>query len=237
MCWVGVRNMTEIIVFAEGPTEEQFIKRVIAPSLRSAQIFVKPQMLKTSRDASGGAISFDRLKFNARNTLRQNPNAVLSTFLDLYALETNFPAYIEAKNKPDIYTRTACLENALHQAIIEHADCRPERFIPHIQPYEFEGLLFSNVEALCDVEPSWNTSLTKLSAVRISFETPEHINDSYETKPSRRLENILQPKYQKKRHGPLCAERITLPVMEAECVHFREWMSKLRLLANTNNGC
>lgn len=227
--------MTEVIVFAEGQTEEQFIKRVIAPSLRSAQIFIKPQMLKTSREASGGAISFDRLKFNARNTLRQYPNAVLSTFLDLYALETNFPAYQDAKSKPDIYTQTAYLENALHQAIVEHVGCRPERFIPHIQPYEFEGLLFSNVAALCDIEPTWHTSLAKLSAVRISFETPEHINDSYETKPSRRLANILQPKYQKKRHGPLCAERITLPVMEAECLHFSVWMDKLRLLADTSN--
>ena len=225
--------MTEVIVFAEGPTEEQFIKRVIAPSLRPAQIFVKPQMLKTSKDAYGGAISFDRLKFNARNTLRQYPNAVLSTFIDLYALETNFPAYQDAKNKPDIYTRTACLESALHQAIIEHVGCRPERFIPHIQPYEFEGLLFSNVEALCDIEPTWHSYLSLLSIIRSSFETPEHINDSYENKPSHRLERALHPKYKKKRHGPLGAERITLPVMETECVHFREWMGKLRLLANT----
>lgn len=228
--------MTEVIVFAEGTTEEQFIKRVIAPSLRPAQVFIKPQTLKTSRDAYGGAVSFDRLKFNARNTLRQNPNAVLSTFLDLYALETNFPAYLDAKDKPDIYTRTACLESALHQAIVKHVGCRPERFIPHIQPYEFEGLLFSNVAALCDIEPTWHSYLSKLSAVRNSFQTPEHINDNFETKPSRRLEGVLQPKYQKTRHGPLGAERITLPVMETECAHFHEWMSKLRTLANINNA-
>jgi hypothetical protein len=229
--------MVEVIVFAEGPTEEQFIKRVVAPSLRPAQIFVKPQMLKTSREACGGAVSFDRLKFNARNTLRQKANVVLSTFIDLYALETNFPSYQDAKNIPDIYTRTACLESALHQAIVEHVGCRPERFIPHIQPYEFEGLLFSNVEALCNVEPGWNNYFSKLSTVRNNFETPEHINDSYETKPSSRLENTLQPKYQKTRHGPLGAERITLSVMEAECAHFREWMGKLRSLANTDNAC
>lgn len=228
--------MTEVIIFAEGATEEQFIKRVVAPSLRPAQVFVKPQMLKTSRDAYGGAVSFDRLKFNARNTLLQNSNAVLSTFLDLYALEANFPAYQDAKAKSDIYSRTICLERALHQAIVEHVGCRPERFFPHIQPYEFEGLLFSNVEALCNVEPTWHSYLPKLSAVRSSFQTPEHINDNFETKPSRRLESVLRPKYQKTRHGPLGAERITLPVMEAECAHFREWMSKLRSLANTNNG-
>ena len=37
--------MREVIVIAEGQTEEQFIKRLIAPSLRRLQVFVKPQLL------------------------------------------------------------------------------------------------------------------------------------------------------------------------------------------------
>jgi len=99
------------------------------------------------------------------------------------------------------------------------------------QPYEYEGLLFSDVEAMIGVEPAWIKSLSVLNKVRNEFETPEHINDSYETKPSKRLENLLQPKYHKTRHGPLAAERITLPVIERECAHFRGWIDKLRGLA------
>lgn len=231
MCWAEDREMVEVIVFAEGVTEEQFIKRVIAPSLWAAQVFVKPQMLKTSKDASGGAVSFDRLKFNARNTLRQHPNVTLSTFLDLYGLDTSFPNFNEALKKTDVYDRTACLENALHAAIIEHVSCPSNRFIPHIQPYEFEGLLFSDVAVLSTIEPNWQLRASPLQDVRNAFETPEHINDSYETKPSSRLESILQPKYRKTRHGPLAAEKITLSKMEIECVHFRGWMEKLRALA------
>lgn len=34
--------MVEVIVFAEGPTEEQFIKRLVAPAVRHLQVFVKP---------------------------------------------------------------------------------------------------------------------------------------------------------------------------------------------------
>lgn len=223
--------MVEVIVFAEGPTEEQFIKRLVAPSLRAAQIFVKPQLLNTSLDARGGAISFDRLKFNARNTMRQKPAAVLSTFLDLYALDTSFPAVAEARLQTDVYFRTKCLESALHAAIVAEVGCRPERFMPHIQPYEFEGLLFSDVVALSGVEPSWERQQAKLTQIRGLVETPEQINDGFETKPSRRLENILTPKYKKTRHGPLAAERITLAVMEQECPHFRGWMERLRGLA------
>lgn len=73
--------MVEVIVFAEGQTEEKFIKQVVAPALRHLQVFVKPQTLNTSREAKGGAVSFDRLKLNAGRTLRQHANAVLSTFL------------------------------------------------------------------------------------------------------------------------------------------------------------
>ena len=115
--------------------------------------------------------------------------------------------------------------------MIDQIGCQSDRFLPHIQPYEYEGLLFSDVEAMIGVEPSWIKSLSGLDEVRKAFDTPEHINDSYETKPSKRLENMLQPKYHKIRHGPLAAERITLAVMERECAHFRGWMDKLRGLA------
>jgi len=73
--------MVEVVVFAEGQTEEKFIKQLVAPALHHLEIFIKPQLLNTSQTAKGGAVTFDRLKFNARNTLRQHPNAVLSTFL------------------------------------------------------------------------------------------------------------------------------------------------------------
>lgn len=223
--------MLEVIVFAEGQTEEKFIKQVIAPALRHLQIFVKPQTLNTSQNAKGCAVSFDRLKFNARNTLRQNANFVLSTFIDLYALDTDFPAFDEAKQKADVYERVQCLEKALHQAIVEHVGCRIDRFLPHIQPYEYEGLLFSDVTTLSTIEPTWSASLKNLIKVRRLVETPEHINDGYETKPSKRLEDLLSPKYKKTTHGPRAAERISLSVIERECKHFSGWMDALRGLA------
>ena len=222
--------MVEVIVFAEGPTEEQFIKRVVAPALRPLQVYLKPQMLKTSQEARGGAINFDRLKFNARNTLRQQPAAVLTTLLDLYGLDTSFPGFEQPKSKPDLYSRVSYLNAALHQELVAYVGCRPERFIAHIQPYEFEGLLFSDTQALSQTEPGWQMGGAKLAAVRAEFETPEHINNSYETKPSRRLEQLLKPGYKKTRHGPLAAERVTLAAMEKECQHFRLWMEALRQL-------
>ena len=223
--------MVEVIVFAEGQSEEQFIKRVVAPPLNHLQIYMKAQTLPTSKRGSGGAVSFDRLRFYARNALRQYPGATLTTFLDLYGLDSDFPSFEEAKKIPLVHDRVQVLENALCEAIVAEVGCRLDRFLPHIQPYEFEGLLFSDVSALSMTEPDWQVELPALQEIRAEFETPEHINNSYETKPSKRLEDLLLPEYKKTRHGPLAAQRVTLSKMEAECPHFRAWVAKLRLLA------
>ena len=227
--------MVRVIVFAEGQTEEQFIKRVVAPALAPSLVFLEPQLLNTSKDAKGGAVSFDRLKLNARNTLKMSSAPFLSTFLDLYALDTNFPAFDDAKTQPDVYSRVSLLEKALHQAIVNELGCLPERFIPHIQPYEFEGLLFSDVDALCKTEPKWSASQQHLGRIRNAFESPEHINGGYNTSPSKRLEDTLSPKYRKTRHGPLAAERITLEGIERECHYFSCWMNKMRALSDVVN--
>jgi hypothetical protein len=221
--------MVEVTVIAEGLTEEQFIKRLIAPAVRHLGIFVKPQMLETSPGHWGGGVNFDRFKLHARNELRRNTKVVLSTFLDLYALSSSFPGFAAAAAKP-LDSRLAHLQQALHKAIVEMAGCAPERFIPHIQPHEFEGLLFSDTHALAQIEPGWYKSEGELAAVRASFDTPEHINDSHATAPSKRLKNLLRPGYDKTRHGPLAAKRITLATMERECPHFRDWMNRLRAL-------
>lgn len=229
--------MVRVVVFAEGQTEEQFIKRVVAPVLAPSLVFLEPQLLNTSKDAKGGAIRFDRLKFNARNTLKMASAPILSTFLDLYGLDTDFPAYGDADKQIDVYSRVSLLEDALHHAIVEDSGCRPERFLPHIQPYEFEGLLFSDVATLCATEPQWRAFQQPLDDIRNGFDNPEHINDGFDTKPSKRLEDALSPKYRKTRHGPLAAERITLAVMERECPHFHGWMERMRALARpTENG-
>ncbi|GGA46040.1 hypothetical protein GCM10010981_38970 [Dyella nitratireducens] len=222
--------MVDVIVFAEGQSEEQFIKQVVAPSLHHQQIYLKAQTLKTSQQGTGGAVTFGRLMFYARNALRQYPNAILTTFLDLYGLDTDFPEFHEAKKQAEVAGRVAKLEAALHREVVTQVGCRAERFIPHIQPYEFEGLLFSDVTALSTIEPRWKRYLNQLRVIRDAFPTPEHINDSFETKPSRRLEALLEPQYRKTRHGPLVAGRVTLATMESECLHFRGWIEKLRAL-------
>lgn len=220
----------EVIVFAEGPSDELFIKRVVAPALREHQIYLKPQTLNTSRDSTGGSINFDRLCFNVRNTLRQSARTYLTTFFDLYALDSNMPGVATVAQFANPQQKARHIESALHAALRKEIDFRSERLIAHIQPYELEGLFFSNTEALSQSVPGWSQAADGLRAVRDAVETPEHINNGFETKPSARLANLLKPGYRKTSHAPVIGLRIGLAAITAECKHFAGWIDRLSRL-------
>ena len=60
------------------------------------------------------------------------------------------------------------------------------------------------------------------------FTTPEDINNSRETAPSKRIMHIFpEGTYSKTEHGPLIAESIGIDAIRAKCPAFNEWVSKL----------
>ena len=67
-----------------------------------------------------------------------------------------------------------------------------------------------------------------MQAIRDAFESPEDINDSPLTAPSKRIEE-LYPGYQKTLHGPLALLEIGLPALRRECRHFGGWLTRLEL--------
>ena len=227
MCLVEGPDMVEVIVFAEGPSDEQFLKRVVAPALHAAQIFLKPQTLHTSRDSTGGAINFDRLCRNVRNTLRQSSTTYLTTFFDLYGLDTEMPGHSMVSGFGEPADKARHIETELHAALVDKLKFRPDRFIAHIQPYELEGLFFSNTQLLAQSAPGWDSAAEALGRVRRSFSTPEHINDGYDTKPSARLSSLLKPSYRKTTHAPLIGQKLGLSVILKECKHFANWVERL----------
>lgn len=99
------------------------------------------------------------------------------------------------------------------------------RFVPFVVMHEFEGLLFSDCAAFGrgigqpNLEP-------KFQQIRDQFETPEHINDSPITAPSKRVEGIF-PGYEKPLLGTLAVLEIGLARLRSECPHFAGWLNKL----------
>lgn len=219
-----------VTVIAEGVSDEEFLKRVVAPTLHARQIYLKPLTIETSPGHSGGAVSYDRLKFNARNILRQRPDTYLTTFLDLYALDTSFPGAHEAFALNGPARKAGHIEARLHESLVSEIGCRPDRFFAHVQPYELEGLFFSNTTARSEAVPGWQACAAQLQAQLAGCETPEHLNGRPMTHPSQRLADILVPRYQKRSHAPLIGERIGLQAIAASCPHFGAWVSRLTAL-------
>lgn len=227
---MNVAGGREFFIVAEGQSEERFLKALVAPVLRAKDVYLKPQLLQTSRGYAGGGINFDRLHRHLRNVSRSAPSACFGTFFDLYALDASIPGVRESAGLPTPQAKAAHIEQALHHALVASLDIRPDRLIAHVQPYELEGLFFSDVESLSGAVPGWEAAHAGLEAVRAAFETPEHINDGYDTKPSARLAGLLTPQYRKTTHAPLIAERTGLCAIEQACPHFAQWIARLRQL-------
>lgn len=221
--------MTRVVVICEGQTEETFVRDVLEPYFSPSGLYLSAQTIETSPGHRGGALNYDRVSRQVRNTLRQRSAPVVTTFFDLYRLDKRFPGFDVAGGKGSMREKVETLNDALAADIVALAECNPARFIPHIQPHEFEALLFSDVEVLTNVEREWRSSAEALHAVRQQVETPEHINDRPETKPAAHLERLLRrPRFSKVDHGPIAAARIGVTRIEQECLHFAAWLRKLR---------
>jgi len=222
--------MITVVVVGEGQTEETFVRDVLAPAFAVESVFLESRLVRTSTAGRGGALSYSRVLRHLRNTLRQRQDTYVTTFFDLYGLDNAFPGFLESAALADPLVRAAAIETRLNEAVVQEANCRESRFFAHVQPYEFEALLFADVEKLIEVEPAWKPFAAQLAAVRAQVESPEHINDGKDTHPSERLRHILKPGYQKALHGPLAMRHIDLSRIGEECRHFVQWLGKLRAL-------
>ena len=214
-----------IVVVCEGQTEETFVNKILAPNLGEKGVFVRPTLV----GSQGGNLKGQRVLRYLRNTLRKRQDTYVTTFFDLYALPPDFPGQVEATTHPDPLDRARKIETGFCKEVIERTECRPERFFPHIQPYEFEALLFSDTTQFAETVPGWKNFTEQLKADRQSAPTPEHINDGPDTHPSARLKQ-LRPRYNKVRHGMAVSSRIGIDRIRRECKHFNSWLTRMETL-------
>ena len=121
------------------------------------------------------------------------------------------------------------LEALVCQEIQGKVGWHQNRVLPYVQKYEFEGLLFSDVDAFSAPVGTSLESVKFLRDIRLSFTTPEDINDNKATAPSQRIKDLI-PHYRKPLHGPLVAMEMGLEAIRAECPRFDAWMRRLESL-------
>ena len=125
----------------------------------------------------------------------------------------------------------------LEQRLFTEIDARigrswdQSRVFPYVQMHEYEGLLFTDAEAFAVVPNATRAIIERLREMRAGFGTPEDVNDSNETAPSKRIESLL-PRYQKVVHGPDIIAAIGLEAVREECPRFNGWLSRLESLGH-----
>lgn len=217
--------MARLNVIGEGFTEESFVRLVLAPFLGEHGVYAVARSVETSRRhrtiRRGGMTDCARARGDIVRWLRQDHLAHVTTMFDFYALPNDFPGLSSIPNG-SLYDKVRHIETAVA------ADVGNTRFIPYLQLHEFEGLLFNDIE-IVDSELAieiGQSRLPELTEITDASEMPEHINDGYNTCPSRRLVGLF-PRYRKATDGIRIAERIGVEKLRLKCVHFDEWVTRL----------
>lgn len=223
--------MVRVHVICEGQTEEMFVKELLQPEFFPKGIYLNP-MLVGKPGHKGGNFKFERLFTDVRNHLLGDRTSYCTTFFDFYGLPTSFSGKSTAADLTDIESKAETVREALYQALAEKlGDEVMRRFIPFVQMYEFEALLFSDPATFAESigKPELKQALLDISA---EFTTPEHINDSPQTAPSKRIEQLIRG-YEKPTMGNLAAIGIGLASMRQQCKIFNQWLDRLENLTLT----
>ncbi len=220
--------MVEVHVLVEGQTEEMFVNRVLRSHFWPLGIKLHPQLLG-KRGQQGGIREYAVARIDFLTVLQQQMHSFCTTMFDYYAMPDSWPNRGAAKLKP-FGEKALAIEWALSADMLRELGqgFDAARFIPYVQMHEFEALLFSDPKLLADGLGLGDD--TSIQAIRGQFKTPEEINDSQHTAPSKRILG-LNAKYSKMTRGILISQNIGLNVMRAQCPHFNEWIGRLEALA------
>lgn len=220
--------MIRVHVICEGQTEEMFVKEILSEFFASRDIYLIPTLIGKPGH-KGGHFKFERLFTDVRARLLGDKTAYCTTFFDFYGLPGDFPGKQEATNLTTIQDKSKCVLELMSEKLRERLGEEPlSRFIPYIQMYEFEGLLFSAPDSLAQAiyKPELEVRFQK---IRDQFATPEGINNSPHTAPSKRIKSLFY-EYDKPIHGSLAAIEIGLDAIRSECQIFDGWLQSIENL-------
>jgi hypothetical protein len=227
-------NSVRINVLVEGPTEQTFLRDVLAPAISCGGVYLYPARIGRSGH-KGGNIRFDRAKTDIENFLRQRHDTYVSTMFDYFRIDADWPGRAEVCKRVKsgatlkAQEKASILETAMRTAIEQtcpDVDVQ-RRFIPYIGMHEFEALLFSDARVLAEKA---DLDISAIDRILAEYGEPEEINDDPRKAPSKQI-MTLNSRYRKVAMGKTIAETIGIPTLRRKCGHFDEWLRKLEGLA------
>ncbi|HDZ4329954.1 TPA: DUF4276 family protein [Campylobacter jejuni] len=223
--------MSDIVrcyVICEGQSEEKFINEILGSYFYNSNVYLTPLIIPTSKGHKGGVLAYNRVVDFIVKKLKQDPQAFMTTMFDYYGLDNRFLK--EKQCNKNIYEHVEKIQKDFDEAIKQK--CDTNKFFSHIQPHEFESLLFSDITKIIKADAEWNEGLIcELECIIEKYNNPELINNSKETSPSHRLKKIFSsPSYKKVLHGSKIAKEIGIDNIRSKCKHFNKWCEKISTL-------
>ncbi len=207
--------MSRLLIHVEGETERQFVDELLRDFLVGrgySTVAARLQGNARQRSHRGGGRAWESVKKEIVRHLSGDSGLVVTTMVDFYALHPSWPKRVGANGPVPIETAIAM-------------EIGSGRFLPFVMMHEFEALLFSDCATFCRSVERVDLE-TRMSKIRTDFASPEEINDSPHTAPSKRILQLM-PGYQKVFDGLNAARAVGLERMRAECPHFNEWLERL----------
>lgn len=225
--------MARLIVHVEGVTEERFVNEVLANHLFAygwELVAARRMGSGRKREQRHGIKSWAVARADIIRNLQEDTGCCVTTFVDYYGLPATgdhaWPGRAAAVKQP-VAHRSRFVEDALAADLAESMGgmYAARRFIPFVVLHEFEGLLFSHCERFSR-GIGYPQLAPQLQIIRDRFGSPEEINDSPATAPSKRIEALI-PTYKKPVLGIAAVLAIGLETIRSACPHFRSWLERL----------
>ncbi len=213
-----------VYVIVEGPTERKFIADILAPYLWIKEIYLTPiEVGKVGQ--KGGDVSFKRVTQNLKALKSANIDTYMTLFVDYYGVDKQWPGYQESLLQSTIESKAAMVNSTTKAAVNK---LYPQmQFIPYVAMHEFEALLFSDTEKLAE---GIHISSTQVADILAPYNSPEEINNSEATAPSKRLDSLVGGKFLKTTSGIAIARNIGVDIIRDKCKIFNQWLSTIESL-------
>jgi len=165
--------------------------------------------------------------------LKTNPGATVTTFFDYYGRGRGWLDRDQAQNQPAA-TLGRRVERLVYDKIVSQFPLggTQVRFVPYVQLYELEALMFSMPELLLGVFQDPEKRAQVMSCLREVCSCEEINTENF---PAQRLKDIFG-RYKKgdgqRSQARSFAEQADLGSVRTACPRFSEWVSMLERLPN-----
>lgn len=224
----------QLFALVEGESELALFENILKPHLKNVGLKVKASLV----GGRGGHCDFERFCQEIKNRARESHGCYITMFFDYYALNVRWPDIVAIKeaNAGTSHAGVADnIETCIKTKVYEKLGTEvlwANHFIPYVQLYELEALLFSHPENMANVfqqitlRPQFENIVTQCKGC-------ENINDSPQTAPSKRITALFRG-YRKgngsRAHVLPILERTGLDHIRKSCPRFDTWLSSLEKL-------